>query len=231
MKALAPLLATPSVLYVVRALLEAGEVGRVCVVGPEAVGETLGELCLWQAERTSALTNTLAGLERLEARPEDRVLVCGTDVPMIVPGAIDDFLQRSSGDADICMPIIGREPFVRTFPGNLGIYVRLAEGAFTAGSQVLIRARALLDNLALVESLYRRRKSQLGMAAALGAPLIWRLVSGRLTVPEVEARLSLLTGCRCRAVPDCRPELAFDIDTLLDLRYAERWLAAREGKP
>ena len=31
----------------------------------------------------------------------------------------------------------------------------------------------------------------------------------------------------CRAVLDCQPELAYDVDSLLDLRHAERWFAGR----
>jgi hypothetical protein len=57
--------------------------------------------------------------------------------------------------------------------------------------------------------------------------MIARLVTARLSIPEVEARVSTLAGTRCRAVLDCRPELAFDIDSLLDLRYLERWHARR----
>jgi hypothetical protein len=61
----------------------------------------------------------------------------------------------------------------------------------------------------------------MAMAGKLGLPFLFKLLTRRLRVHELEARASALTGCRCRAVLDCHPELAFDIDNLAEWRYAE----------
>jgi len=220
-KALAPVRGIPVVTTIVRALRETPGVGRIVAVGPEGVRDALGDLCLWQREVGSAPDNLRAGLECLDTHR--RVLVCGSDVPALTPDAAADLLLRADPEVDVCLPVVRREAFVTAFPGNLGIYVRLAEGAFTAGSQILLRPQVFRDNEPLMRRLFDRRKSQLAMAAALGPAPVWRLVTGQLTVRELETRLSELTGCRCRAVLDCQPELAFDMDSLMDMRYIEGW--------
>jgi hypothetical protein len=60
------------------------------------------------------------------------------------------------------------------------------------------------------------------MVKTFGVRFIWRLLTGRLTIPELERRASELTASSCRAVPDGLPELAYDIDSLADWRYLER---------
>jgi hypothetical protein len=99
------------------------------------------------------------------------------------------------------------------------------EGAYTSGSQFLVRPESLLANLPLLRSLHARRKSQVAMAHALGFGFIGRLLLRRVTVPQLEERLSRLSGCVCRAVLDCAPELAFDVDSWEDLEYFRRRLA------
>ncbi|MBI3910401.1 MAG: NTP transferase domain-containing protein [Armatimonadetes bacterium] len=224
-KALVPVRGSPVIRRVVEALQCASGIDRVCAVGPDAVRDVLGDRCLWQKDTGSAPGNLRAGIERLAGDDTRRILVCASDLPAIDAAFVQDFLQRAPREADVCVPAIRKAAFVATFPGNLGIYIRLAEGAFTGGGQLLIRPRAVLDNMPLVQGLFSNRKTQIGMARALGAGLVWKLFTRRLAVGEIEARVSALTRCYCRAVLDCHAELAFDIDNLLDLRYAERWLA------
>jgi hypothetical protein len=110
----------------------------------------------------------------------------------------------------------------------VGIYVRLADGAFTSGGQMLVDPSAIERNAALLQRMFDRRKSQLAMSHALGPRFIARLIAGRLSVAELEERATELTGCVCRAVPDCDPLLAFDVDNVLDARYLESWLDRRQ---
>lgn len=238
-KALVPIEGEPLVCRVAANLRRVAGVERVCVVGPEAVRDVLKEPILWQQEGSTAIDNVRLGLDRLDRLAREaggppasprRVLLCGTDVPALTPDAVEDFLRRAPEEADICQPVVRKEDFLAAFPGDLGIYVRLAEGAFTGGSAFLVRPEPLLAGLPLVEALFRRRKSQLAMVRTLGMGLVWKLVRGRLTIPELEQRLSELTGCRVRAVRNSRPELAFDLDNLMDLRYFERRLAGRERR-
>jgi molybdopterin-guanine dinucleotide biosynthesis protein A len=225
-KALAPVGGVPMLRRVTEALLAATE--RVCVVGPEAVREASAPGCLWEPEGRSAPENALAGVRRLGAEAgseggERRVLLCAVDTPFLSPAALRDFLDRAP-EADLCMPVVRKEDFIGMYPGGLGIYVRLIEGSYTGGCQWLLRPTPLLGSQELLARLHYARKSQLAMARTLGGAFVWKLVTRRLGLTDVEARLSELTGCACRAVADCAPELAFDVDTVFDLRDAERRL-------
>ena len=230
-KALAPVGAVPLLQRVLEALRAAETVGRICVVGPECLRPLGAPGVVWQSESGTALANLRAGLERLGVDGSDRVLICASDLPFLGAASLNDFLRRAPEEADVALPVVRRETFTDAFPGNWGIYVRLSEGAFTAGSQLLVRPGALLENLPLVRRLFEQRKNQLGMARTLGAGMLWRLVTRRLTVSEIETRARALTGCHCAAVLDCRPELAFDVDNMLDLRYVERWFSRRDNEP
>ena len=220
-KALAPVRGRACGARVVDALLAAEWVGRIVVVGPEMVVPALPEGCTWVEESDSAYGNVHAGLNALQPGEGDQVLLCGADVPALTSEALDDFIQRAPLDADFCLPVVRRERYLNAFPGSKNLYVRLAEGRFTGGSQYAVQPRAVRENEPILRELVRQRKSQLGMIKTFGLRFIWRLLTGRLTIPELEQRASELTASRCRAVPDCHPELAYDIDTLEDWHYLQ----------
>ena len=221
-KALVPVCGKPVLRWVAEALREVPGIQRLCVVGAPEVREIVADLAEWQPETPTAFGNFLAGVEHLGTSGNDRVLLCGTDVPTLNAEAIWDFVQRAPDDADICMPVVARERFEERFPEGNWVYVPLADGRLTGGSQFLIRPRVLVENQHLIQRLFAQRKSQLGMAATLGPGCVLKLLLRQLRVRDLEARASTLTGCRCRAVPDCLPELAFDIDTQAEWEYARR---------
>lgn len=225
-KALVPLEGGPLVSRVLATLQATPGLERICVVGPDSVRGTLPANILWVRNGHSAIDNLRLGIEALGPATE-RLLLCGVDLPVLSPAGLEDFVSRTPAACDIAMPIVRKESFKTLFPGDLGIYVRLTDGAFTAGGQYLVRPARLLEVLPLVERLFNSRKSQLAMAAVLGRSLVWKLITHRLSVAELEQRLSELTGCRCHAVMDCAPELSYDIDCLPDLWYIEKWLARR----
>jgi len=229
-KALAVVRGEPVLRRVTAALQAASGIRRVCVVGPEAVRPVLTDGCLWEDETESALGNLLAGLERLGEAPSERALVCGSDVPALDAASVADFVARAPDTADIAMPLVRRESFLARFPGDPRPYVQLADGAYTSGSQFIVRPHALHANRPLLEALFQARKSQLGMVRLLGVGLTLRFLTRRLRIVDVEQRGSALTGCRCQAVGDCYPELAFDIDSLADLEYAAQWDGWKESK-
>ncbi|MCC2667948.1 MAG: hypothetical protein K0Q72_419 [Armatimonadetes bacterium] len=221
-KALVSVAGQPVLRRVAEALHAAPGIGRVCVVGPVAVRAEVAGLAEWQPETETAFGNFQAGAEFLGTAGSDRVLLCGTDTPCLTPAAIQDFLQRAPDQADICLALVGRERFEQRFAEGRWVYVPLADGHFTGGSQFLVRPRVLIENAHLIQRLFSQRKSQLGMAATLGLSCVIKLLLRRLRVSDLEARASFLTGCHCRAVPDCAPELALDIDNQAEWEYAAR---------
>lgn len=222
-KALVEVSGRPMIGYALQALGECPAIGQICVVGPKELRPLLDKGRSWEADTGTAVGNVFAGIRRL-GEPS-RLLLLGSDLPMVTAPALEDFVARAPKDCDIALPIVSKEDYLARFPDGRDEFARLADGRFTAGSQFLVRPEPVLRNRALIERLFNSRKSQAGMAMAIGLPTLAKFLAGRLSVADVEKKLSALTGCVCRAVPFCRPELAFDIDGLPDLQYAERWKA------
>ncbi|MDQ6781668.1 MAG: hypothetical protein M3Z37_11020, partial [Candidatus Eremiobacteraeota bacterium] len=57
-------------------------------------------------------------------------------------------------------------------------------------------------------------------ASLFGAQVMLRYVSGRLSVADVEQRLSFLVGGNARAVVGAHPALAMDCDDAADIEFA-----------
>ncbi len=226
-KALVSFGGRPLVSHVARALAESPGIGRIAVVGPEAVCSALSKECVWVPERDSAQANLLAGAERVGADPDELLLACGADVPLLSSLSLQDFLARTPPESAFAIPVIRRERFRAAFPGDRSLFVPMREGAFTGGSMYMLRPRFVQENLELVRQLRARRKSHLAMARLVGLDVVWKLLSRRATVAELEARALRITGHVCRAVLDCGPDLAYDVDNLSDLRYLEQWAARR----
>jgi molybdopterin-guanine dinucleotide biosynthesis protein A len=224
-KALAPVAGRPVIAYLLEALRQLPQIETICVVGPQEIKAALGPSDLWVAETGQATENFRVGAAKL-GTPE-RLLFSASDLPMVTAESLADFLSRAPEDADICLPLMKKESYLAMYPDGRDAFVRLKEGEMTAGSQFLLRTEPVLRSLPLIERLFSNRKSQIGMAMAIGPVVVAKFLAGRLRVNDVEGKLSALSSCRCRAALDCRPELAFDIDDLASLRYAEQLKSAK----
>ncbi len=149
-----------------------------------------------------------------------RVLIATTDLPFLTPQAINDFLDKCSPQARICVPIYTKDEFEARFPNEGGEYIRLSDGEWTAGCVYLLDGEALLRNRAHIEDIFNARKSQIAMARLLGPAFIARFLTRRLAIPHILQRCEHVLKCRGQAVRGCAPELAFDIDSIEDLRAA-----------
>jgi hypothetical protein len=202
-----------------------GRIRRMVVVGPQEVAvqtRHLADAAL--PETDSGAGNVLRGMEWLGAaadgRPPARVLVITTDLPFLNREALTGFLDACPPAADLCVPVIERREFEARFGQTHTRYVRLRDGQWMIGCAFLLNPRAILRNRPLVERVFAARRSQLGMARLLGARFVLRLLIGRLSLPEVEAKCLSLLGCRGAGIRGCAAELGFDLDYPEDYRYA-----------
>ncbi len=210
----------------IRILRETGGVGRICVIGPEAIfprtDATADGGVVVCPPRENTFESLLAGMEVLHDREEDQVLAIAADLPYVVPDALEDLLVRTPPGADVGFPVIRKEALRREFPGDIGVYVPLADGPVTGGSAVVLRGGYLTHNATVLRSLVTHRKSQFGMARQFGLDLVWNLITHRLSIQDLERRISERTGGDCRAVDHCRPEISFDLDNVMDYWYYRR---------
>jgi len=91
---------------------------------------------------------------------------------------------------------------------------------WTTGCAYVIGVEALRRARPYIERVFENRKSKIGMARLLGPTFVFKWLTNRLRVPDIERKVSTLLGVQGAAVPHSPPELAFDIDYLEDYQYA-----------
>jgi GTP:adenosylcobinamide-phosphate guanylyltransferase len=229
-KALAEMDGVPLMARVIHALRATAEVGRIVVIGPKAELEGVAR----DAGADDVLPEGKTGPENLsiglrhyqEHLGERRVLFAASDLPFLHENAVSALLAQMTNDAhsDVVYPVIHREDYEAHFPGSPNTWARLAGREYTGGSVLLLRPAAIERNRATIERVFEARKNLWAMASLLGPAFALKFAIGRLTIPDVEARASRITGCRCRALMGADPRLAADVDTVDDLHYARRRL-------
>ena len=211
----------PMAAYVVAALHEAASISEIIVVG---AGPTTGDFRS-VPDHGGFVENTYAGLDAAEG---DSVLISTSDIPLITPESVEDFIHLArQADADIVYPIVHVEDCYRRFPGVRRTSVRLKEGDLTGGNMMLVRRQFLESQKERLSRAYALRKSPLKLALMIGMGVAVRLLLSivfrrrLLTVVELESAISRVLGGKVRAVVSRYPEIATDIDRPSDLAAIE----------
>jgi hypothetical protein len=201
----------------------------VVVVGPvERLNGLLPEGVQLLPERGDAVENVLLAVEQL---PQDeQVLLCTSDIPMLTEEALEAlFVAARQREADLYYPIILQENCERAYPGVKRTYVKLRDGSFTGGNIFIVNPKKVLHLADIFKRLVDARKQPTKMLLALGFPgivLALRFAMGKLTVPELEKRISKLLKITGAAIICAYPEIGTDVDKDSDLELARRVLAA-----
>lgn len=219
-------------------------IGRIVVIGPDELRDEAASADALIAEGDSGPDNIFRGLQWLQensnrvldspsskdqnpkAKNQIRVLVMTTDLPFVTAQAIQQFLDSCADEADICIPIVGRQQFEAHFSGAPGVWLRLQDGEWTLGCAFLLRVEALTKSRPHIERVFAARKSQIQMAKLLGPIFIARLLTKRLTVAHIKERCEQVLDCRGAVIQNAAPELAFDIDEAPEYRYVITRLAS-----
>ncbi|BDP40327.1 hypothetical protein DAETH_02960 [Deinococcus aetherius] len=227
-KALIPVGGEPMALHVLRALRGSGRVSRVAYVGP-----TTPELDPWIDERVTdhgtLLSNLEAGVEALAGMglsPGERVLVATADIPLLTSEQLAQVLAAAPEGAALVYPVVRREDCERAFPGMRRTYARLRDGTFTGGNVFLLDPRLIGQFLPRLREVLAARKAPFKLARLIGPGVLVRLLLGRLTVRELEARVSAILGVPARALITPHAAIGNDVDQEADLGLAEAHLRA-----
>ncbi|MBX8465495.1 MULTISPECIES: NTP transferase domain-containing protein [unclassified Deinococcus] len=232
-KPLIPVAGEPMALHVLRALRGSGRVGRVAYVGP-----TTPELDDLIDERVTdhgtLLSNLEAGVDALRAaglQPGERVLVVTADVPMLRAGEVRSVLDAAPAGAGLVYPVVRREVCEAAYPGVKRTYARLRDGTFTGGNLFLLDPALIGQFLPRLREVLAARKAPLKLAGLIGPGVLLRLVTGRLSVAALEAKVSALLGVPARALITPHAAVGTDVDKDEDLTLAEAQLTGRPGVP
>ncbi|GGR75551.1 hypothetical protein GCM10008959_40780 [Deinococcus seoulensis] len=229
-KPLIPVAGEPMALHVLRALRGSERVARVAYVGPITPAlEAFVDARV--TDHGTLLSNLEAGVEALRAaglQPGERVLVVTADVPMLRPDEIRSVLDSAPLDAGLVYPVVRREVCEAAYPGVKRTYARLKDGTFTGGNLFILDPALIGQFLPRLRDVLAARKAPLKLAGLIGPGVLLRLVTGRLTVAALEAKVSALLGVKARALITPHAAVGTDVDKDADLLLAE---AALKGAP
>lgn len=212
---------------VLRALQGSSSVSEIrCVTQKQALTQAprVRQMCAAVIEPGPDLIGSV--LRGIDGVPDgERVLVSATDMPLLTSEAVDNFTSLAARTpCDIGYGFVERSVHERRFASVRHTWVHLREGTFCGGGMSVLRAGAIRKVQDTLRAFTSARKSPLKMASLFSLRFFFRLLTGQLSVSEVEEHASRLTGLVCRGIVSPDPAIAVNIDRLEDLRTVETFL-------
>ncbi len=216
-KALAPVRGMTMLARMIEALGAAG-VSQIAVVGGEEVRAACGGSVDRVVDESPSGSENL--LRALRAWPDsERVLYATSDLPYVTGGAIGDFAGRV-GQGALAVALTEFGAFCERFPGAPPFGITLSGERVVNGGLFSI-PQGSGDKLAgIAQRFFEARKRPWRMASLVGPGVLIRFLSGRLRVADLEAMALHVLALPAQALRGCAPELAFDVDTIDEYRYA-----------
>ena len=224
-KALIMLESKPMIEYIVDALNNSENIDKILVVGPKNelypfIGKKVEEIL---NPGNSILENMEVGLNIFNYA--DNLLLLTSDIPLITPEAIDEFLEIcTERKAYIGYPIITKENIVKKYPETKRTYIKMKEGVFCGGNIVFFKPDVFSQNKKLIKELFENRKATWKYAKILGLKFIFKFLFKTLTLEEVEKRVTDILGYNSIAAMISYPEIMIDLDKPSDLKLIRKCL-------
>ncbi|HZK40728.1 MAG TPA: NTP transferase domain-containing protein [Atribacterota bacterium] len=215
----------PMITYIVDALNNSENIAKIIVVGPKNelhpyIGKKVKEIL---NPGNSILENMERGLNFFNS--DDSLLILTSDIPLITPEAIDEFLNICT-KRKLCIgyPIITKENIIKKYPETERTYVKMKEGILCGGNIVFFKPEVFFQNKELIQGLFNNRKNNLKNAKILGLKFILKFLFKTLTMGEIEKRVTDIIGYNSGAVMVSYPEIMIDLDKPSDLKLIRKCL-------
>ena len=211
--------------YVIEALKSVSSIKRIIVVGPVKeikcrIGSLVEEVV---PPGENPFESAWKGLEALQTR--EKVLIAGSDLPLLKGEMVEDFLLRcSKEEADFYYPIIRREIYEKKLNDSQRTFVRLRDGCFTGGDILFLNPQMMEKKKEWLSRIVESRKNPVALARLIGAKVIFKYLTRQLTIKDVEERVDKMLGIKALAVITPYPEMGFDVDKVGHVQVAERIL-------
>jgi GTP:adenosylcobinamide-phosphate guanylyltransferase len=212
---------------VLEALRASPSIRRIVVVAPPSVRDR-SELRLADELRPDGprITDSLrSGLNGLPG--DDPVLVVTSDLPVLTPRSVDDFVERALAlDPDVGYGCVEKRVHVASFPAVPHTWARMRDGTYCGAGLVAMKPRSLALLERFIERLGAARKHPLRLASLFGWDVLARFALGRLSIAQAEARASNILGAPVRAIVSPYAETAVNVDRVSDIALAETLVRA-----
>ena len=212
--------------YVLKALRDSGRVQTIAYVGPTT--PELDELIdLRVTDRGSLIANLEGGLYALsqagqtgQTVPSQRVLIATADIPMLSAEEVRDVVDKADPNAALVYPVVRREVCEAAYPQVKRTYAKLKDGTFTGGNLFILDPKLVGQFLPRLREVLAARKNPFKLAGMIGPSVLLKLLSGRLTVPDLEASISKILGVKAKALITPHAAVGTDVDKDADLVLA-----------
>ncbi|MCL5102813.1 MAG: nucleotidyltransferase family protein [Armatimonadetes bacterium] len=211
--------------WVVDALRGSQSVGRIVAVGDvDAEG-----LDMVIEAGPDLVSNIKLGIDALGAN--GRVLIVSSDIPLLTPEAVEDFIERAEkADVDLAYPIIPRTHCEKRYPGLARTYLRTGDGVFTGGNLMLVSPDFIAQHWDAIADAYAARKHVFKLARMIGVGVLVRVMVGQalppvLSVATLERAVSRMLGAKVSAVVSAHPEIGEDVDKPSDVEAVRKYLS------
>jgi molybdopterin-guanine dinucleotide biosynthesis protein A len=204
-----------------RALRDSADVGRIVVVAPPS---THGSAALALADEVrpdgvrirDSLRSGLAGSD-----PNADLLISASDLPVLTPRAIDDYIGRAqAAAADLTYGCLEKSVHLAAFPEAPHTWAHLRDGDYCGTGFISMKPRVWPALDRVIERLGEARKNPLKLASLFGWRILWRYALKRLTIAQAEARASYVIGAPVRAIVSPYAEIGINVDRLSDIALA-----------
>jgi GTP:adenosylcobinamide-phosphate guanylyltransferase len=219
----------PMIYFVYNAVRQCPGIRKIVVSGPvDSLRNILPreELLFFVPSGNNAVESLSNAVELLKKEgTSEKILIMPTDIPFITREAIEDFIEKcEKSQNDFYYPLTSKETNEKSFPGVKRTYVRLKEGVFTGGNLFMVKTQLIDTFLDLALKLVIRRKNPLAIARLFGLGLVWKFITGTLSLVAAEKRFYQVTGIKGKAIISTYAQIGVDVDKPSDLDLAQKYL-------
>ncbi len=201
--------------YVLECLKNTGMFEQIAVVGPvERLAEHLPSHIKIIPQQGTVVENVTKAAEEIPGW----MLICSSDTPLLTSESVRDFVAMCE-DAQLFYPLVSKEDNDNKYPGVTRTYVELKEGTFTGGNIILVHSEAVPIAAPAALQFVESRKSPVAMAKLIGLGTMIKLLTKRLSVAELEEKMSHIFKIKSRAVVSRYAEIGIDLDKESDYTY------------
>ncbi|KAA5805587.1 MULTISPECIES: nucleotidyltransferase family protein [Thermoanaerobacterium] len=210
--------------YVIDALRGSGKVEKIAVIGDKEKLKCIDGIDILIEQGSSIIENVVKGIEPF--KNDRRVLILTCDIPMLTKEAVIDFIEQSeSYNADLCYPIVKREDNERKFPDAKRTYAKIKEGTFTGGNIFYLNPKIIDACIEAAKQFIAFRKKPWKLGQLLGFKILILFAFGRVTISQLERKVSELFNINAKAVISKYPEIGNDVDKDEDVEMANKYIA------
>jgi hypothetical protein len=119
---------------------------------------------------------------------------------------------------------VRKEACLREFPSLRRTFFHLKEGDFTGGNVSLVSVKLFPGCIEKMKEVFALRKNPVKLAAWLGPFFILKMLLHRLSLSDVERKVSEMFGYRGRAVITDYACIGTDLDKAEEWAEAEKYL-------